>query len=193
MPQTHAIAAIRLDGTASVVVKGCMDHAIKILTDQKSLISQEMEDLQERLKELRISLRSIEDAIQTLGGSQTVVVSSKSLKELIEGLVSTQDEGLTPKEVSDILSRGGRATSQQSVSSTLSRLKAEGVVESTSTGKWVAKKKEAPPLGRSGAFDLGPRDGSRDRLSTDSPEGSIPSGSTALHRSTADDEDEIPF
>jgi hypothetical protein len=170
-----------------------MDHALRILTDQKALISREIEELQERLREKKSALRSVEDAITTLGGAQDVTVSTKSLKELIQEAVLSQDEGLTPRELAELLTRNGRSTTQQSVSSTLSRLKHEGVVDSTNHGKWIAKQKETSSPFGDDVHSLGPGDGSRGHQRSASPEGSIPSGSTQRYHPVVDDSDDIPF
>jgi hypothetical protein len=168
-----------------------MDIAVTLLSEKKRELSEELERLQERVKAVKQSVKSIDDAIFKLGAmTDSVIIGSKSLKELVEELVCTQDGGLTPKEVADSLTVNGRPTSSQSVSSTLSRLKDEGSVDSTASGKWI--KKITPPPQGDGAMSVGPVDGSRGQLRAVPPEGSIPSGSTK-YRPAMDDDDEIPF
>lgn len=168
-----------------------MNHAVQILIAQKAEISQEIEVLQDRLREARAKVKSIDEALVRLGSDETeLLVGSKALKDLVAELVETHDEGLTPREISEKLSTAGRPTSPQSVSSTLSRLKAEGIADSTPSGRWI--KKKAPPSREDDAKDLGPRAGAQEQRSTDLPEGSIPSGST--YRPSRDEiDDEIPF
>jgi hypothetical protein len=168
-----------------------MNHAVQILIDQKSEISQELDDLLDRVRVCKAKIKSIDDALAKLSTDDSaLLIGSKGLKELVEELIGGQDEGLTPKEISDALTRAGRPTSSQSVSSTLSRLKGEGVADSTPSGRWI--KKKASPSHEDDANQLGPGDGSRGQLSPVPPEGSIPSGST--HRPSRDDmDDEIPF
>lgn len=168
-----------------------MNHAVQILIAQKSEISLEIEALQDRLREARAKVKSIDEALVRLGSDDTeLLVGSKALKDLVAELVETHDEGLTPREISEKLSTAGRPTTPQSVSSTLSRLKAEGVADSTPSGRWI--KKKASPSREDDANQLGPRDGSRGHLLNASPEGSIPSGST-FRPSRDDMDDEIPF
>jgi hypothetical protein len=168
-----------------------MDHALQILMSQKAAISLEIEGLQDRLREAKAKIKSIDDALLRLAGDDaSLLVGSKGLKELVSELIETHHEGLTPKEISEKLSVAGRPTSSQSVSSTLSRLKGEGIADSTSSGRWI--KKKASPSREDDANQLGPGDGSRGQLSPVPPEGSIPSGST-LSPNNWDDDDEIPF
>lgn len=167
-----------------------MDHAVQILLSQKVEISQEVEELQDRVREAKAKIKSIDEALRKLGSeSSALLIGSKGLKELVEELISSQDDGLTPKEIADALTGAGRPTSSQSVSSTLSRLKGEGLADSTSSGRWV--KKKAPPPSEDDANQLGPGDGSRGQLRAVPPEGSIPSGSTLSPNNW--DDDEIPF
>lgn len=172
-----------------------MNTAVDILTEKKLQLSKELEALQERSKEIRASIRSIEEAIVALSSDgATRSISSMSLKELVLEALKEQDEGLTPGEIAESLTNAGRSTSSQSVSSTLSRLKGEGKVDSHPSrhGVWVFKKPPPLPPWRKGDELEGLGDGSRDRLSTESPEGSIPSSSTST-RPPWEDDDENPF
>lgn len=160
--------------------------------EKKVELSQELEAFQDKVKDLRAAIRSIDEALTRLGGSEGLVTTSgKSLKELVLDLLGGQDEGFTPAQIADALTQNGRPTSPQSVSSTLSRLKGEGRADSSSHGVWYTKKNTSSESSDSDDAIEGLRDGSRDRRSTGFPEGSIPSSST--HSPLWEDDSEIPF
>jgi hypothetical protein len=121
-----------------------MTIAIQILEHEKSSAQNRLEELSLEVRSLRQRLRDIEDAIQILGGQQSITPqqtgTGSKLRELI--LLSLNESGVkgaTVKEVANALVLRGRDTSEQSISSTLSRMKNDDEVENRN-GKWFAAK-----------------------------------------------------
>lgn len=165
-----------------------METAVSILERNKSDLEQELEKLQLRVRELRSSIKSIDQALDALGNRASGEDSSgQTLKDFVIGVLETQDVGLTAHDISDSIALSGRTTTPQSVSSTLSRLKGEGRVISQERGKWELLRNIAPSSGEDDAISMGLRDGSRDQPGT--PEGSIPSSSTTRPHEDEDDDD----
>ncbi|QND67083.1 hypothetical protein HB777_26260 [Mesorhizobium loti] len=168
-------------------------HAVSILIAERGTLADRIEQLQSDLKEAKGNLRSLDEAIALLTGAPAPSLrpDAPTLKDLIleqlDGI-----EGKTPLEIANAISAAGRDTSNTSVSSILSRLRADGLADKDGD-KWIrtqvpdfTKGSDAPT---SEPFDeTGPETGREQALPTGSPEGSIPSGSTqkSLQESIAD-------
>ncbi|RWD60442.1 MAG: hypothetical protein EOS36_21050 [Mesorhizobium sp.] len=168
-------------------------HAISILSAERDALAVRIDAMQADLKEAKSNLRSLEEAIAQLTGAPAPPLRSEgpTLKELIleqlDGL-----EGKTPLEIANAISAAGRETSNTSVSSILSRLRADGLADKDGD-RWTrteipdfTKGSDAPtpePF-----VETGPATGREKALPTDSPEGSIPSGSTRASARSLDKE-----
>ena len=109
-----------------------MNSAIEILT-------RERDDASEQIRSLKIRIRDLESAINILEGQPTPAFKGRGggdLKQLVLSKLAEFDpNGGTPKELAEQLTQQGRKTSDASISSTLSRLKAESKVANHG-GRW---------------------------------------------------------
>lgn len=184
------------------------DPAVAVLIAERSRVSEELDVLRTRMRDARATLKSLNDAIEVLSGNVAEYddIGERTLKDLILRFLPTEGEGITPMEIADKINASGlrdRDTGNTTVSSILSRLKADGIAEKRANG-WclVVNEDEKGPdeFSSSGpSNDVGPVTGRGRVFPATPPEGSIPSGSTAPSRSpdtwlTSDDlDDEIPF
>ncbi|RWP58003.1 hypothetical protein [Mesorhizobium sp.] len=175
------------------------NHAVQVLLTERENISASIEKMQADLKDAKVALRSIDDAIAHLTGAPATTARSEgpTLKELILEQLSV-DRDLTPLEIASALSASGRETSNTSVSSILSRLKADGLAEKAGDGWKKIENAKGSDAQTSEPFEeMGPVRRERG-YPPSAPEGSIPSGSTASShlgdgRKSADLDEEIPF
>lgn len=181
----------------------CMSQtnpAITVLTQERDETAAEIERLSERLKEARAKQRSLDEAIAVLTGQPVPErgrATGPTLNELILSLLSSEGPGHSPAEIAESLTKGGRETTNTTVSSLLSRMKKEGQAENRE-GRWFLPiENDEGPDNAGPQSELGPV-GRERGYPPSAPEGSIPSGSTASHQERAetfsrDLDDEIPF
>jgi hypothetical protein len=104
------------------------------------ILMRERAQAQEQVKVLRARIRDLDSAISLLDAS-AANASRRSQGDLKQKVLAHLHElggsGATPKEIASAITSAGRQTSDQSVSSTLSRLKSEGKVRNSS-GQWFA-------------------------------------------------------
>lgn len=120
-----------------------MENVVAILIRERATAVERCDALSSELRELRQRVREIDDAVALLSGHTPCArpprASGGDLKALILACVQTYGrDGVTARDVAASLTAGGRETSEPSVSSTLSRMKAEREVENRH-GKWFAK------------------------------------------------------
>jgi hypothetical protein len=104
------------------------------------ILVRERAQAQEQVKALRARIRDLDSAISLLDASAANASHRPQgdLKQKVLAHLSGLDgRGATPKEIAAAITSAGRQTSDQSVSSTLSRLKGEGRVRNSS-GEWFA-------------------------------------------------------
>jgi hypothetical protein len=111
-----------------------MNEAVEILRRERL-------QAQEQMKVLRARIRDLDSAISLLDAS-AANESQKPQGDLKQKVLAyltdlSGSDGATPNEIAVALTTAGRSTSDQSVSSTLSRLKGEGKVRNSS-GRWFA-------------------------------------------------------
>lgn len=173
-----------------------MSRAIEILKAEKQKMLGEIADLKKGVREIDVALAAI-------GGTDAAVTASSSGQvgsPINDGIIEAiKNERGTPASIHEFLSRYLKIdTSKHSVSTRLSKMKNEGLIAHDGE-KWVLPKKEgsddkAPEP--SDELELGPATGRGAGFPSNTPEGSIPSGSTASqdpgfgHRNL---DDEIPF
>lgn len=100
---------------------------------------------QEQVKALRAQIRDLDSAILLLDASAANANQKPQgdLKQkVLAHLHDLSGTGATPSQIASALTSAGRQTSDQSVSSTLSRLKGEGKVRNSS-GQWFAANEAA--------------------------------------------------
>ena len=110
-----------------------MNGAVEILMRERA-------QAQEQLKVLRARIRDLDSAISLLDASAANASPRPQgdLKQkVLAHLRDLHGSGATPSQIASALTSAGRQTSDQSVSSTLSRLKGEGKVRNSS-GHWFA-------------------------------------------------------
>lgn len=126
--------------------------AIAVLQRERDAAASRIDEMQAALKELRATLRSLEQAIVQLTGElPTKTVSAgagPTLNEMILALLSVDGEGHTPASIAETLTAHGRETQNTTVSSVLSRLKRSGEAEKRD-GFWYLVKEKEPPRGGS--------------------------------------------
>ncbi|MER9080037.1 hypothetical protein [Mesorhizobium sp. M0220] len=150
------------------------------MLNERETIVVSIEKMQAELKDAKASLRSIEDAISQLTGVPSPAARSEgpTLKDLILNQLEF-DRDQTPLEIANALTASGRETSNTSVSSILSRLKMDRLVEKAGDGWKKIRDAKGPDVDASEPFEeLGPV-GRGTPFPGTHPEGSIPSGSTA--------------
>lgn len=105
------------------------------------ILRRERDEAAEQIRALRARIRDLDAAIGVLEGQPIVSKSGRGSGDLKNSVLSKLAEigsaGGTPKELADSLTKEGRVTSDASVSSTLSRLKAESKVINRG-GRWFA-------------------------------------------------------
>lgn len=110
------------------------------------ILKRERDQAGEQIRSLRSRIRDLDTAIQILEGHPAPSRAGRAPGDLKQGVINRITElgtvGGTPKEIADSLTEGGRATSDASVSSTLSRLKAESLVTNRG-GRWFAANVES--------------------------------------------------
>jgi hypothetical protein len=118
------------DGASYAPMNGALD-----------ILRRERDDAAEQIRILRTRIRDLDSAIGILEGHPKESGSGKGSGDLKLGVLNklkdAASSGGTPKEIADALTREGRATSDASVSSTLSRLKGEAKVINRN-GRWFA-------------------------------------------------------
>lgn len=180
------------------------NHAVQVLLNERETIVAGIERMQAELKDAKTALRSIDDAISQLTGvpSPALRPEGPTLKDLILAQLDFERDQ-TPLEIASALTASGRDTSNTSVSSILSRLKVDGLVEKTGEGWKKVRNAKGSDVSASEPFEeLGPV-GRERGYPPSAPEGSSPSGSTASHqfgdivggmlRKSREPDDEIPF
>jgi hypothetical protein len=109
------------------------------------ILRRERDDAAEHIRTLRARIRDLDSAIGVLEGQPVASKSGRGTGDLkqsvLNKLAEAGEAGGTPKELADNLTRDGRQTSDASVSSTLSRLKAESRVINRN-GRWFAAKEQ---------------------------------------------------
>ncbi len=117
-----------------------------ILRTERQKLQSSLDQAIADCKELRVQVRSLDDAITQLENKGSDVASvaatpQKTLRELILDVLSNTHQGMTPAEIAKTISDGGRETGNTTVSSLLSRFKKNGWVWKRS-GKWYVKRNE---------------------------------------------------
>ena len=108
-----------------------MNSAVEILLRERGQALDQVRELRARVRDLDAALTLLgHDVIERSGSRGGGELKTKVLETLLGA-----SEGKTPKEIASAISQGGRQTSDQSVSSTLSRLKGEARV-TNQYGKW---------------------------------------------------------
>jgi hypothetical protein len=109
------------------------------------ILMRERAQAQEQVKVLRARIRDLDSAISLLDASAANASQRPQgdLKQkVLAHLRELDGSGATPKEIASAITSAGRQTSDQYVSSTLSRLKGEGKVRNSS-GQWFAANEHA--------------------------------------------------
>lgn len=130
-------AAFAVDLSARRNCRGAMNGAVQILIRERT-------QAQEQVKALRARIRDLDSAILLLDASAANASQRPQgdLKQKVLAHLSDLSAGATPRDIASALTAAGRQTSDQSVSSTLSRLKGEGKVRNSS-GHWFAANEAA--------------------------------------------------
>ena len=119
-----------------------MIGAVEILKRERDAAADEM-------RTLRARIRDLEAAIEVLGAQSGMpkLKPEGDLKPRVEAILkSAGSDGTSPRDIASQLTKSGRTTSDASVSSTLSRLKAEGRVTNRH-GTWFYTNETAPDVG----------------------------------------------
>jgi hypothetical protein len=123
--------------------------AIDVLQRELEETDRQISEMAEALKASKAKHKSLADALAVLTGqpalshaSRSTVDSSPTLKEQILDLLAPDGMGLAPAEIAHLLTENGRETGNTTVSSTLSRMKKEGVVVKRG-GKWFLPQTDA--------------------------------------------------
>lgn len=102
----------------------------------------QISQMTEALKAARVKHKSLGDALSVLTGQPELPHTSRSisdngptLENQILALLAPDGMGLSPAEIANLLTENGRETGNTTVSSTLSRMKKEGIVVKRG-GKW---------------------------------------------------------
>lgn len=103
------------------------------------ILRRERDDASEQIRSLKVRIRDLESAINILEGQPAPAFKGRGggdLKQMVLlKLGEFGPDGGTPKELAERLTQQGRPTSDASISSTLSRLKAESKVANQG-GRW---------------------------------------------------------
>ena len=116
--------------------------AIDVLQRELEETDRHISDMAEALKSAKAKQKSLADALAVLTGqpasphtSRSTGDSGPTLKEQILDFLAPDGMGLSPSEIASLLTENGRETGNTTVSSTLSRMKKEGIVVKRG-GKW---------------------------------------------------------
>lgn len=165
------------------------------------------QELAAQASELRKSIREIDAALELLGEAEGSKSVGSSASPINAAIVEAVSQGCsTPAQIYNFVTHVKEIdTSKNSISTRLSKLKNDGVIDNNENG-WVPKKAEGSDIGTSEpSKDMGPVTGRERGYPPSAPEGSIPSGSTASRLSPDEDDgwdtpihrrpltDEIPF
>lgn len=104
------------------------------------ILKRERLQAQEEVKVLRARIRDLDSAISLLdatAASESSRPQGDLKQKVLSHLIAVAGGGATPSQIASAITAAGRQTSEQSVSSTLSRLKGEGKVRNAS-GSWFA-------------------------------------------------------
>lgn len=144
-------------------------HVHQLLNEELGRLSALIKSTEEDLKELKkkqfqtrealAQLTPAESAVASMSGygSLTATASMRegTLKEIILGYLKTAESGVNGSELDKIIRDIRPTTGENSVFSTLSRLKNEGLLEKGTDGKWRATSSQLriqmndPPLAES--------------------------------------------
>jgi hypothetical protein len=139
-----------------------MDAALASLNRERSAAAAKAEALSAELRSVKTSIKQYDDAIDLLSGHAVSDRPSRvSLGALQSGVVShlktAGAAGKTARDIALFLTENGRITTEPSVSSTLSRMKASGEV-GNDRGRWFLIEErqieEKPLQGDIGAHEL---------------------------------------
>lgn len=170
-----------------------------------------------RAAEIRKDIRDIDAALEILGGEGKTVagvmyageatfrveVGPSPINNAILEAISLGNT--TPAAIYEFITEQRQIdTSKNSVSTRLSKMKNDGLIDNDGQGWSVVKKEEGPGAKASEPSkpEMGPATGRGTVFPATPPEGSIPSGSTASRpfapildetREMKDSDDEIPF
>lgn len=112
------------------------NYAVDVLQREMEENGCLIEKTAETLKFAKAKQKSLEEALEVLTGQPIITPESgPTLKEQILELLTPDGMGLAPVEIAAQLTESGRETGNTTVSSTLSRMKKEGVVVKRG-GKW---------------------------------------------------------
>ena len=115
-----------------------MNGAVEILKRERDAAADQVRTLRARIRELEAAICLLEGQV-----GLPKPKSDGDLKTRVEAIVrDANPPGISPKEISEKLTSSGRVTSEASVSSTLSRLKADKRV-ANQHGTWFAAKEAA--------------------------------------------------
>ena len=116
--------------------------AIDVLQRELEETDRHISEMTEALKAAKAKHKSLGDALAVLTGQPALSHTPRStsdsgptLKEQILDLLAPDGMGLAPAEIANLLTENGRETGNTTVSSTLSRMKKDGVVVKRG-GKW---------------------------------------------------------
>ena len=127
-----------------------MHEAVAILKREKDVAIARADAIAVELRELRATIKTIDDAIAVLTGHRPdpkpMRVAAGELKSLIlQTLTAYGQTGATAREIAESVSLTRSSTSEASVSSTLSRMKNEDNTCDNRQGKWYLKVVTALP------------------------------------------------
>ena len=121
--------------------------AIAVLKLERDVVADSIATMADDIKAAKATLKAFDDALETLGHSLPPVVSpprrrsrssGTSLPALVISLLGSK-EGLSLDEITLKLADGGRETARPTVTSTLARLKADGLAsKSLENNRWYA-------------------------------------------------------
>jgi hypothetical protein len=106
--------------------------AIEILQIQRDQIAADIESLQAKVRAEKVRLQSIDSAIETLMAADIgldIEPRNTGLKATIIDILSKSTTGLGRSEILSELSKVGIKTTENAISSTLSRLRADGLAD----------------------------------------------------------------
>jgi hypothetical protein len=117
--------------------------AIAILEREREALRTAIADAEAKVRNDRITLRSLDDAILRLSGGagQTALPAPATergakLKDAVLEIVQERPNGSTNADLLECLERRGRPTEINSLLSTLSRLKAAGLIHKGANKLW---------------------------------------------------------
>ncbi len=138
-----------------------MESITDILHEQERILKNEISELQAELKKVRVALNAIE------GRAQTVSAAPRSGPPTVNDAIleAIKNGRGTPTTILDFIQQElGLETTKNSVSTRLSRMKADGQIDHDSDGEWIiAEQVEASNRHR--LFDVSENDNDSDRES----------------------------